>query len=185
VEDTEIIKLYWERSQQALTETADKYGRQLHTLANRILYNHEDSEECVNDTYHAAWNTMPPQRPAYFFAYLAKITRNYCFDRLDYRKAAKRDEALVTLGEELDECIPTPNDCEQQIESEELSRIISKYLHTQPFEMRTVFVRRYWYMDSIAEISSGLHISESKVKSILFRMRNGLRKYLEKEEVVL
>ena len=78
MEDNEIIELYWNRSQQAIVETSIKYGKQLHTLAERILYNHEDSEECVNDTYHIAWNTLPPKRPDYFFAYLAKITRNFC-----------------------------------------------------------------------------------------------------------
>ena len=97
MEDNEIIELYWNRSQQAIVETSIKYGKQLHTLAERILYNHEDSEECVNDTYHIAWNTLPPKRPDYFFAYLAKITRNFCFGKLDYQKARSVMPKLLPL----------------------------------------------------------------------------------------
>lgn len=185
MEDNEIIELYWSRSQQAITETTAKYGRQLQTLAERILYNHEDSEECVSDTYHTAWNTIPPKKPEYFFAYLAKLTRNFCFGRLDYQKAKKRNAEIVALSEELENCIPDSEHFEERIEGEELARLISTFLKEQPIEMRKVFVRRYWYMDSVSEISSSLEISQSKVKSILFRLRGKLREYLEKEGVTL
>ena len=185
MEDSQIIEMFWQRSQQAITETAKKYGGQLHTLAKRILFSQEDAEECVNDTYHTTWNTLPPQKPDYFFAYLAKITRNFCFGRLDYHKAKKRDAQIVELSEELECCIASPNDCEQHIEDEELGKLISRFLRTQSDEMRKVFVRRYWYMDSISDISVNMHLSESKVKSILFRIRGKLREYLESEGIML
>lgn len=185
MEDKDIIELYWKRSQQALTETAGKYGRQLQGLSWRILRNHEDAEECVSDTYHAAWNTLPPQRPDYFFAYLAKLTRNFCFGKLDYHQAKKRSAIVVELSEELENCIAAPNDYEQRMESEEIGKVISSFLYEQSAEMRKVFVRRYWYLDSVHDISVHMVLSESKVKSILFRMRNKLREYLEKEGIVL
>ena len=185
MEDKEIIELYWSRSQQAISETAVKYGRQIHTLAQHILYNYEDSEECVNDTYHVTWNTLPPKRPDYLFAYLAKITRNFCFGKLDYQKAAKRDAELLELSTELENCIAAPNNCEQKLEDEELGNLISQFLRNQPEQMRQVFVRRYWYLDSINDICVSMNLSQSKVKSILFRMRGKLREYLEKEEITL
>lgn len=185
MEDNAIIELYWKRMQQAISETADKYGNRLSNLAMNILHDTEDSEECVNDTYHAAWNTMPPEKPDFFFAYLAKITRNFAFGKLDYYHAKKRNVTIVELSEELENCIPSPNDLDRKFESEEIGRIISDFLNTQPVEMRKVFVRRYWYADPVHDIAAAFAISESKVKSILFRMRNKLRSYLEKEGIVL
>ena len=185
MEDKDIIELYWSRSQLAIAETAAKYGKQLHTLTERILYNHEDSEECINDTYHTTWNTLPPKRPDYLFAYLAKLTRNFCFGKLDYQKAKKRDAELVELSTELENCIASPNNCEQNLENRELGRLISQFLREQPQQMRQVFIRRYWYMDSINDICVSFDLSQSKVKSILFRMRGKLREYLEKEEIAL
>ena len=185
MEDTEIIELYWQRSQQAITETDGKYGRQLYNLSQKILYNQEDSEECVNDTYHAAWNTIPPKKPEFFFAYLAKIARNFCFGKLDYQKAKKRDALIVELSTELENCISAPDDYTRKMESEEIGRIISGFLRTQTEQMRKVFVRRYWYMDSITDIAKAYNMSDSKVKSILFRMRGKLREHLEEEGIVL
>lgn len=185
MEDNEIIELFWQRSQQAIVETDNKYGGRLNTLAMNILHDRQDAEECVNDTYHATWNTLPPERPNYFFAYLAKLARNFSFGKYDYYHAQKRWVTVVELSDEIENCIPSPNDLEQKIDSKELGRIISEFLYQQPLEMRTVFVRRYWYMDSIRDISAANHISESKVKSILFRMRNKLREHLEGEDIHL
>ena len=167
MEDKEIIELYWNRSQCAITETSNKYGHQLHSLAEHILYNYEDSEECVNDTYHTAWTTIPPKRPEYFFAYLAKIARNFCFGKLDYQRAQKRNAEIVTLSSELENCIVSPGNCEQKLESAELSKLISQFLHEQPEQMRKVFVRRYWYLDSIHDICIHMNLSESKVKYMM------------------
>lgn len=185
MEDKAIIDLYWERSPQAINETANKYGNRLQGLSMNILHNMEDAEECVNDTYHATWNTLPPKKPDFFFSYLAKLTRHFSFGKYDYYHAQKRDATVVELSAELENCIPAPNDMERRMESEEIGRIISDFLHKQPLEMRRVFVRRYWYMDSVQTISKSFSISESKVKSILFRMRGKLREYFEKEGVEL
>lgn len=185
MEDNAIIELYWQRSQNAISETAAKYGGRLNSLSMNILHSKEDAEECVNDTYHAAWNTLPPQRPNFFFAYLAKLTRNFSFSRYDYYHAQKRGATVVELSDELENCIPTPNDLEQKMESKEIGRIVSEFLHSQSPEMRRVFVRRYWYLDSIQTISEAYGISESKVKSMLFRMRGKLREHFEKEGVEL
>ena len=185
MEDNEIIELYWQRSQRAITETDGKYGGRLQTLSMNILHDRQDAEECVNDTYHATWNTLPPQRPNYFCAYLAKLARNFSFGRYDYYHAQKRCVTVVELSDEIENCIPSPDDLEQKMDSREIGRIISEFLYNQPIEMRTVFVRRYWYMDSIKDIAGMFQISESKVKSILFRMRNKLREHLEEEDIHL
>lgn len=185
MEDNEIIELFWQRSQQAIVETDGKYGGRLHSLSMNILHDREDAEECVNDTYHATWNTLPPKKPNYFFAYLAKLTRNFSFGKYDYYHAQKRNVTVVELSDEIENCIPSPNDLEQKLDSKEIGRIISDFLYTQSLEMRTVFVRRYWYMESVRDISDEFHISESKVKSILFRMRNKLRNHLEGEGILL
>lgn len=185
MEDKEIIDLYWSRSERAISETQEKYGSRLHLLVKKIVSNDEDSEECVNDTYHAAWCSIPPKRPEYFFAYLAKIARNFAFGVLDYQNAKKRNAIVVNLSEEMEQCIPARDEYERKMDSEAIAKTISSFLYTQPQQMRVVFVRRYWYFDSIAEISKRLHMSESKVKSILFRMRNKLRIYLEEEGISL
>lgn len=185
MEDKDIIELYWKRTQRAITETAEKYGNRLHSLSMNILHNYEDAEECVNDTYHETWNHIPPQRPDFFFAYLAKLTRHFSLGRYDYHHAKKRSAEIVELTTELESCIPAPNDYERKLQSEEIGKIISEFLEKQTQQMRIVFVRRYWYMDSIQEIANSQQISESKVKSMLFRMRNKLREYLVKEDIAL
>ena len=185
MEDNEIIELFWQRSQRAIAETDQKYGGRLHTLSMNILHDRQDAEECVNDTYHATWNTLPPERPNYFFAYLAKLARNFSFGKYDYYHAQKRCVTVVELSDEIENCIPAPNDLEQKLDSKEIGRIISTFLYEQSSEMRAVFVRRYWYMDPIKDIAEMFQISESKVKSILFRMRNKLREHLEEEDIHL
>ncbi len=185
MEDNEIIELFWQRSQRAIAETDQKYGGRLQTLSMNILHDRQDAEECVNDTYHATWNTLPPERPNYFFAYLAKLARNFSFGKYDYYHAQKRCVTVVELSDEIENCIPAPNDLEQKLDSKEIGRIISTFLYEQSSEMRAVFVRRYWYMDPIKDIAEMFQISESKVKSILFRMRTKLREHLEEEDIHL
>lgn len=185
MEDNEIIELFWQRSQRAIAETDQKYGGRLQTLSMNILHDRQDAEECVNDTYHATWNTLPPERPNYFFAYLAKLARNFSFGKYDYYHAQKRCVTVVELSDAIENCIPAPNDLEQKLDSKEIGRIISTFLYEQSSEMRAVFVRRYWYMDPIKDIAEMFQISESKVKSILFRMRNKLREHLEEEDIHL
>lgn len=185
MEDQKIIELFWNRSEQAIEEVTKKYGTKLLSQTYQILLNHEDSKECVNDTYLKAWGSIPPNRPEYLYAYLATIARRVAFGILDYRKAKKRTANLVEFSKELEECLPDPNDYERKLDSQEIGKVMSDFLHTQKVEYRVLFVRRYWYLDSIKELAKKYGMSESKVKSTLFRMRNGLREYLEKEGIVL
>jgi RNA polymerase sigma-70 factor (ECF subfamily) len=185
LEDQAIIALFWARSQQAITETADKYGKRLHQLSMNILHNHEDAQECINDTYHAAWNTLPPQKPDFFFAYIAKLARNFSFDKYDYNHAKKRTAMIVELSQELERCIPASNEPERTFENAEIGAALSAFLREQPKQMRRVFVQRYWYAQSIRAIAEDCGISESKVKSMLFRMRGKLKIHLEKEGITI
>lgn len=183
MEDNDIIELYWKRCEEAITETERKYGRSLHNISYKILYNKEDSEECVMDTYHVAWNSLPPKRPEYFFAYLAKILRNACFGKLDYKCAKKRNTIVVELGEELENCIAAPDEYEKRMDSAEIGKVISDFLHSKEEIIRIVFVRRYWYMDSVKQIGERFGMTESKVKSLLFRTRKELKKHFDREGV--
>lgn len=184
MEDAQIIQRFWARDQSALQETERKYGARLRQLALRILGNHEDAEECVSDTYLQAWRTIPPQRPEHLFAYLAKLCRFNAFGKLDWQNAKKRNAEIVELTAEMECCIPHPDEA-QQLEGAEIGRLLSGFLKELPQESRLIFLRRYWYADSILAISQRYGISESKVKTNLFRTRNKLRAYLEREGVSL
>lgn len=182
MEDAEILTLYWRRDEEAIRQTEIAYGRRLHALAEKILQSHEDAQESVSDTYMKTWDTIPPQRPNYFFAYLAKICRNFAFGRLDWKKAAKRNAEVVSLTQEMELCIPDPSR-ERKLEGEALGRILNRFLEDLPQEKRLIFMRRYWYADSIQQIAARYHISQSKVKTQLHRTRVKLHDYLEKEGV--
>lgn len=179
MEDEEILDMYWARDEQAVTETANKYGRQLHRLSEGIVKNKEDAEECVNDTYQKAWENIPPTRPVYFLAYLLKITRHFSFGKLDYHQAARRNVEVVALSRELEDCIPVSADENTHIDSWEIGEQISSFLQGQKEIYRFIFIRRYFGTDSVRSIAKMYGISESKVKSILFRMRKALKKQLE------
>lgn len=182
MEDTKIIELYWRRNQDAITETDRSYGRRLNALAENILKNREDAEESVNDTYLKAWETIPPQRPNYFFAYLAKICRFFAFGRLDWKQAAKRQAEVVALTEEMELCIPDRRR-EDELAGKEIGRAINAFLADLTVENRLIFMRRYWYCETIAEISERYQISQSKVKTRLHRLRSQLSQHLEKEGI--
>ena len=184
MEDQEIIQLYWDRNEQAIRETEAAYGGRLNAYACRIVNTREDAQECVSDTYLAAWNSIPPQRPQYFFSYLAKICRNFCFGRLDWMNAAKRKAEVVTLTREMELCIPDRT-LERKLEGEELGALLNRFLSTISRENRMIFLRRYWYADSIEEIAGRYHFSQSKVKTSLFRTRSKLYTFLEKEGVAV
>jgi RNA polymerase sigma-70 factor (ECF subfamily) len=186
VEDSEIIGLYWNRDQQAIGETAGKYGGFLWGIAWNILRSHGDAEECVNDTYLHTWNAIPPARPTAFRAWLGRIARNLSLDRWKQSRAQRRggDGMELLLGE-LDDCVPAPRGTEQALEDQETAALISAFLRRLPRESRVMFLRRYWYGDSLADIASRLGCGQSKVKSSLFRTRKALRTYLEQEGVVL
>lgn len=182
MEDNQILALYWARDEDAIRETETSYGEKLYALAQRILQCHEDAQESVSDTYMTAWNTIPPQRPNYFFAYLAKICRNHAFGILDWKNAAKRKADVVFLSEEMQQCIPDPSH-DRRMDAEEIGRVLNRFLAELTRENRLIFLRRYWYADSLAEIAARYGISESKVKTRLYRLRQKLHHYLEKEGI--
>ena len=182
MEDSKIIELFFARSEDAIRHTADTYGRRLFTLAERIVKNDQDAEESVSDTYLRAWDTIPPQKPRHFFAYLARICRNFALDRLDWKAAAKRSAEVVSLTQEMEACIPDGSR-NRELESRELGRILDAFLRTLTPENRMVFLRRYWYVDTIPEIAVRYGISESAVQMRLVRTRTKLADYLEKEGI--
>lgn len=186
MEDCQIIDLYFARSEQAVTVTAEKYGSYLGVIARNILHSDQDSEECVNDTYLHAWNAIPPIRPSAFRVWLGRVARNLSLDRWKLAHAQKRGGSETELLlDELDNCIPAPHNTEKLLEDQEIAGLISAFLRRLPQESRVIFLRRYWYGDDLAGIAARLHCSEGKIKSSLFRTRNALRAFLVKEEVAL
>lgn len=182
MEDEEIIGLYWRRDQQAIEETARMYGQRLFWQAENILHCRQDSEESVNDTYLKAWETIPPQKPHYFYAYLAKICRYIALGRLERSRAAKRNALIVELTQEMEACIP--DRCQQiQMEGREMGELFNLFLDTVSKENRRIFLYRYWYAKPLKEIAKVCGMSESNVKIRLYRLRNQLRQYLEEEGV--
>lgn len=182
--DAQIIQLYWARNEDAIKETDAVYGRKLHTLAERIVQNFEDAQECVSDTYMKTWDTIPPQRPQYFFAYIAKICRNFALGVLDFKNAAKRKGEVVALTQEMEACIPDPA-YQRRLEGEELGKVLNSFLETLSYESRVIFLRRYWYLDTVAEIAERCGITQSKVKTQLHRTRSKLHAFLEKEGITV
>lgn len=180
MEDNRIIDLYWKRDPQAIEETRIRHGTALHRIAAGILRNQEDGEECVSDTYMTAWQTMPPIRPMYLFAYLAKICRNGALGMLDRRKAQKRYAEIVELSDELQSCIA---DYRQSDPADHvaLTTALNSFLSKQSREDRLLFMRRYWYGDGIAELANTFSMGQSAVKTRLFRLRNKLKKHLQQE----
>lgn len=185
MDDERIVELYWARSEEAITETAAKYGPYCHYISYNILRSHEDAEECVNDTYVRAWNNMPPRRPNRLATFLGKITRNLSLNRHKTLHAVKRggDEMALALAE-LEECVGG-SDVEEAVEERRLTACIDAFLASLSRSKRRVFVRRYWYLSPIEEIAAEYGMSESKVTSMLFRLRKQLRAELEKEGIVL
>ena len=182
LEDAKIVELYLSRDESAVSQTAQKYGSKLRQIAHRILNNRASAEECENDTYLAAWHLIPPNEPrTYLFAFLGKITRHLAIDECRKNASKKRHALFCELTREMEECISGENDTEGEVEAEALTQAISAFLRTCPEEQRDVFVRRYWFFDSVAEISRRYGFSQSKVKTMLFRLREGLRRFLEKE----
>ena len=182
MEDSKILELYWNRDQRAIAETRTSYESPLLALADRILSSREDTEETVSDTYLRTWQTIPPERPRYFFAFLRRICRNLAFDRLDWNRAAKRNPELIALTVELEQCIPDPRqgDIPDRLSIKET---LERFLRQLPRESRVIFLRRYLYGDSIGEIAQRYAVSESKVKMQLQRTREKLRCFLEQEGI--
>ena len=182
MEDKLIVDLYWQRSDLAISETDQKYGRYCHTIAYNICGTDEDAEECVNDTWFRAWNLMPDQRPTVLSAFLGRITRNFAINLIKAKNRIKRGggEAVYTL-DELEECIPGDSSPEQVLEEKELETAIRIFVSKLPQTEKMVFILRYWYVVPIDDIAAKLQFSAGKVKSILFRTRKKLQFYLQEE----
>ena len=182
MDDNQIIDLFWERSEQAITATAAKYSRYCYAIAYNILRSKEDADESVNDTYMSAWERIPPHRPSVLSTFLGKITRRIWLNRWRSRTREKRGGGEVPLAlDELAECVAGGQSAEQALEQKELSRAINLFLDTLAETERDVFVCRYWFLASIKEISSRFHFSESKTKSMLLRTRAKMKTYLLEE----
>lgn len=179
MDDAAIIDLYWARDSRAIGETGIKYGVYLTSIAMNLLGLPEDAEECVSDTYLAAWNAMPPERPGILRAFLGKITRNLALDRLKRLRAKKRGGGEPeAIFDELSEIIPGGDCPEAELDRKELLRDIEAFLRAEPPRARNIFLRRYWYADSVAAIALRYGLRENAVSAQLMRTRNKLRKYL-------
>ena len=177
--------MYAERSEQAISETAEKYGRYCYSIAFRILQSDDDAEECVNDTYLRAWNAIPPKRPRCLRTFLGKTTRNLSLNRYEKQTAEKRGGGRISLiVEELEECLPD-NTNEALLDSMIIRTALNRFLKELPTKVRRLFVQRYWYMYSVKEIAENNGLTENQVAVTLFRARNKLKTILEQEEITL
>lgn len=179
MDDNDIIRLYWARDDQAIRATAEKYGQYCGSIARNILNDQQDAEECVNDTYLRAWNAMPDLWPERLPSFLGRITRNLAFNRYQHGRAEKRgggETALVL--DELAGCVSGRDSAEQLLDRQELARALNSFVRDLPEEKRRIFVRRYWYADSIADIAGDCGLLRGTVSKALERMRRQLRTYL-------
>lgn len=182
MDDNKIVELYLSRNENAISETRSKYSVRLRSLSYNIVKDVHTTEECENDTYMQAWKSIPPHKPYdYLYAFLARIIRHVSLNRVREANRIKRTAFICELSHELEQCIPDTNNVDQFIDDIVFNEIINKFLSELNTEKRNIFLRRYWYFDSIANISKMFSISQSKVKTMLFRIRNELREYLEKE----
>ena len=181
--DQELVELFWQRREEALTGLQDKYGGWCRSIAGRILGEERDVEECLGDCWLQLWNAIPPARPQHFRGYLGAVVRNRAL--LLRRRRGRQGDTVSLAALELAECLPSREGPEEQAEAAELGRAISAFLGELGEGPRTAFLRRYWYGQSVADIAAGMNCGEGKVKSSLFRTRKALRTYLEQEEVFL
>ena len=182
MEDAAIVDLYWQRSDQAISETDHKYGRYCHAIAYNFVKNKEDAEECVNDTWFRAWNSMPDKRPSVLSTFLGAITRHLAISVYRGKTSQKRGSGEMPLAlDELSECVPTGADLEQEYEIKEFEEAVGMFVESLPEAEQKVFVARYWYLAPVSEIAEKMHFTQGKTKSMLFRIRNKLREYLREE----
>ena len=181
MEDVNIVQLYWDRDQSAIKASDQKYGRYCFAVANRILGSREDSDECVNDTWHNAWRAIPPEKPAKLKPFFGRITRNLALDRYDYNNAQKRNARLETAMDEYWQCIPNG---EMPLDDRiVLKDLINRFLASLDKQTRIIFLQRYWYVCTAREIARNVGISESNVNVILHRTRKEIKEYLQKEGI--
>ena len=186
MEDNRIVELYLLRDEAAVRQTAKKYGSRLRTLAYGIVNDHQTAEECENDTYMEAWNAIPPHEPrSYLYAFRARIIRHISLNCCRDRSRLKRSAFICQLSAEMEQCISAPDDAACRMEDMALREVLNGFLGSLDEEKRNIFVRRYWYLDSVSAISKRFALSESKVKTTLFRCRRQLRQHLEREGYTL
>ena len=185
MDDSEIIELFFERSEQAIFELSKKYGSVCMKVANNILNDRFDAEECVNDAYLAVWNTIPPQRPDPLLSYVCRIVRNLAIKKYRSNTAAKRNSTYDISLDELENCFPSSNSVEDEFNAKEIARIIDDFLEALDEENRVMFVRRYWHAASITELAELFHTSNHNISVRLSRIREKLKKHLIKEGVFL
>ncbi len=185
LEDSAIIALYNERNEEAIAATRTKYGRFCYAIAMNILHQTEEAEECESDTYHSAWRHIPPDQPGYLRGYLGKITRRLSISRYRKNHAAKRDGGMELVLDELEQCIPSGECPEQQLEAKELGELISQWLKGLPKDQRQIFVRRYWYGDSLEDLAKKTGLPKALLSQRLSRMRSRLKTCLEGQGVQL
>lgn len=183
IDDESIIELFFQRDQQAIRELDNKYGKLCRSLSYRIVNSRRDAEECVNDAYLGAWNTIPPARPNPLLSYMVKIVRNISLNVYWGQNAAKRSSLCTVALQEMEACIPDPKTVEDALDARELARIIERFLDTLTAKERVIFMRRYGYMDSYADIAERVGISEKNVSVRLTLIRRKLRQYLTEREV--
>lgn len=181
MEDERIIELFFERSEQAINELHDKYGKVCYNLSFSILNNGLDAEECVNDSYFSAWNVIPPEKPRLLLAFICKIVRNISMKRYYEKTAVKRNSAYDITMSEVENYLLSPNNVEEEIEAKELVHIIENFLDTLTIENRVIFMRRYWFSDTYEDIARRVGITEKNVSVRLSRIRKQMKKYLTKE----
>lgn len=179
MDDNGIIQLYWDRNEQAIRATSDKYGHYCKSIARNILNNEEDAEECVNDTWLSAWNAMPPHRPGQLAAFLGKITRNLSFNKYKHHHAEKRGGGEIALVlDELADCVSDVDNVEQIFDRRELEKAVNSFARSLSMEKRNIFVRRYWYADSVSAIAKDYGMLQGTVSKTLERTRKQLKSYL-------
>ena len=184
MDDAQIVDLYFARSEMAIKETDNKYGAYCYQIAYSILANREDSEESVSDTYLSAWNIIPPRKPVKLSTFLGKLTRNISIDRWRKSSAKKRGNGEMNIAlEELRECVSGEQSAEETAMQKELIASLNRFLFALPDDERTVFLCRYWYVNSMEEIAGRTGFSVGKIKSMLHKTRGKLRRHLEKEEL--
>lgn len=185
MDDEQIIELFFERSEQAIAELSKKYGTVCSRVAANILNNVHDAEECVNDAYLGVWNTIPPQRPNPLCSYVCRVVRNLALKKYHANTAQKRNSLYDVALEELAACLPSASSVEEDVDAKQVAGYINSFLETLDRESRMLFVRRYWYADSIEELAKLLRTNKHTVSVRLSRIRKALRKYLIKEGVIL
>lgn len=185
MDDEMIIKLFWDRDENAIRHTDDKYGKLCYSISYGVLECEEDAKECVNDTYLSVWNSIPPQKPNSFPAFISRITRNISINRYNYNNAQRRKSDYEKVLDEVNDFTPNEQFTESVFERNRLRNAINDFVSKLPMMQRVIFVRRYWYLSSVKQIAKDYSLGESAVKAQLMRIRNKFREYLEKEGFTL